>query len=182
VSTEHRAAAHRRVVTGHKGGKAVVLSDTELKTYAFKTIPGFEHIYVWATRGTREADPAEVDVTLPRSALPPPGGSLLQIVTFPPAANRSHGAGDPKAIAEEYRARLPGLAESFERDGSGMHATASIDYAILLDGELWLELDDGETVHLHAGDIVIQQATRHCWRNKGERPATIAFVMLATKH
>jgi quercetin dioxygenase-like cupin family protein len=43
---------------------------------------------------------------------------------------------------------------------------------------LWLELDYGETLHLDAGDIVVQQATRHGWRNKGERPATIAFVML----
>jgi hypothetical protein len=154
----------------------------ELETYAFKTIPGFEHIYVWAARGTHEADPGEVDAALPRSALPPAGGSLLQIVTFPPSASRSRSAADPKTIAEEYRARLPGLAESFERDGSGMHATASIDYALVLDGELWLELDDGETVHLHAGDIVIQQATRHGWRNKSERPATIAFVMLAAKH
>jgi hypothetical protein len=117
---------------------------------------------------------------LPRSALPPAGGSLLQIVTFPPAATRR--AADPKAMAEEYRARLRGLAESFERDGSGMHVTASIDYALVLDGELWLELDDGETVHLHAGDIVIQQATRHGWRNKSERPATIAFVMFASGH
>ena len=45
-------------------------------------------------------------------------------------------------------------------------------------GKVWLELDDGKTVHLFAGDIVIQPRTRHGWRNKGERPATIAFVML----
>ncbi len=56
--------------------------------------------------------------------------------------------------------------------------TPTVDYAILLDGDLWLELDDGATVHLSAGDIVVQQATRHGWRNKGERPATLAFVML----
>ena len=59
-----------------------------------------------------------------------------------------------------------------------MHVTQTVDFAILLDGELWLELDDGKTVHLDAGDVVVQQATRHGWRNKGERPATIAFVML----
>src|SRR5262249_32315439 len=132
---------------------AVVLSDTELQIYAFKTIPGFEHIYVWSARGPHEADPAEVDACLPRSALPPAGGSLLQLVTFPPAATSSRSAADQKAIAEGYRARLLGLAESLERDGSGMHATPRIDYALVLDGELWLELDDGETVHLHAGDI-----------------------------
>ena len=100
------------------------------------------------------------------------------MVTFPPAAWRAANTADPKAIAQEYLARLPGLAEAFERDGSQMHATPTIDYALVLDGELWLELDDGETVHLFAGDIVVQQATRHGWRNKGQHPATIAFVML----
>lgn len=59
-----------------------------------------------------------------------------------------------------------------------MHVTQTVDYAILLDGELWLELNDGETVHLSAGDVVVQQATRHGWRNRTERRATIAFVML----
>jgi quercetin dioxygenase-like cupin family protein len=49
----------------------------------------------------------------------------------------------------------------------------------MLDGELWLELDDGETVHLNPGDIVVQQGTRHAWRNQGHHPATIVFVMLA---
>jgi uncharacterized cupin superfamily protein len=53
-----------------------------------------------------------------------------------------------------------------------MHATSTIDYALILEGELWLELDDGKTVHFCAGDIVVQQATRHGWRNKGQRPAT----------
>jgi quercetin dioxygenase-like cupin family protein len=76
---------------------------------------------------------------------------------------------------------LPGLADTFERDGSKMHVTQTVDYAILLDGELWLELDDGETVHLSADDVVVQQATRHGWRNKGEHPATIAFVMLGAR-
>lgn len=61
-----------------------------------------------------------------------------------------------------------------------MHVTPTLDYAIILDGELWLELDDGEPSRLSAGDLVVQQATRHGWRNKGTRPATIAFVMLGT--
>ena len=81
--------SYRRVVTGHKGGKAVVLSDTELATYAFKTIPGFEQTYVWTTGSAHEADPAKVDAALPKSALPPAGGSLVQIATFPPAAWRA---------------------------------------------------------------------------------------------
>jgi Cupin domain len=168
---------YRRVVTGHRGGKAVVLSDDKLSTYAFKTIPGFEHTYVWTIDGAHEVDPAKVDAALPKSALPPAGGSLVQIVTFPPAARRSQNSAAPEAIAREYLARLPGLAETFEHDGSQMHVTSTIDYALILEGELWLELDDGEMVRLSAGDIVVQQATRHGWRNKGQRPATIAFFM-----
>jgi len=169
---------HRRVVTGHRDGKAVILSDERRQAYGFKTVAGFEQTYVWATQSPVEADPANVEQRLPRSALPAAGGSLVQIVTFPPVALRSSLGSDPAAIAQEYMTRLPGLAETFEHDGSEMHATATIDYAILLDGELWLEVDDGESVKLAAGDIVVQQATRHGWRNKSEQPATIAFIML----
>jgi hypothetical protein len=168
---------HRRVVTGHRGGKSVVLSDQHRQPYKFKTVAGFEHTYMWSTNGNLESDPNKVDQELPKSALPSANGSLLQIVTFPPAKDAASST-DPSQVTQEFLTRLPGLADTFEHDGSQMHVTQTVDYAILLDGELWLELDDGETVHLVAGDIVVQQATRHGWRNKGEHPATIAFVML----
>jgi uncharacterized cupin superfamily protein len=173
---------HRRVVTGHRDGKSVALSDQRRQPYKFKTVAGFEHTYIWSTNGTLESEPEKVDQELPKSALPSANGSLLHIVTFPPAKPAASSTSGPSQVtaqvAQEYLTRLPGLADTFERDGSQMHVTQTVDYAILLDGELWLELDDGETVHLDAGDIVVQQATRHGWRNKGERPATIAFVML----
>jgi hypothetical protein len=169
---------HRRVVTGHRNGKAVVLSDQRREPYKFKTVAGFEHTYMWSTNGGLESDPDQVERELPKSALPPAKGSLLHIVTFPPASSATSSTSDPSQVAQEYLTRLPGLADTFERDGSQMHVTQTVDYAILLDGELWLELDDGETLHLDAGDIVVQQATRHGWRNKGESPATILFVML----
>ena len=169
---------HRRVVTGHQGGKSVVLSDQRREPYKFKTVVGFEHTYMWSTNGSLEADPNKVEQELPKSALPSANGSLLHIVTFPPARTAASSISGPSQVAQEFLTRLPGLADTFERDGSQMHVTETVDYAILLDGDLWLELDDGETVHLSAGDIVVQQATRHGWRNKGEHPATIAFVML----
>ena len=168
---------HRRIVTGHRDGASTVLSDERRAAYAFQTVEGFEQTYIWAAKGIAEADPDEVEHFLPQSALPAPAGSLVQIVTFPPSgAKRST---DPAAITEEYRARLPGLADTFERGGSMMHTTQTLDYGIVLDGELWLELDGGETARLQPGDIVVQQATRHGWRNKGTRPATIAFVMFS---
>jgi uncharacterized cupin superfamily protein len=169
---------HRRIVTGHRNGKSVVLSDQRREPYKFETVAGFEHTYVWSTNGGLESDPDKVEQELPKSALPPAKGSLLHIVTFPPARTTASSTSDPSQVTREFLTRLPGLADTFERDGSQMHVTQTVDYAILLDGELSMELDDGEMVHLDAGDIVVQQATRHGWRNKTERPATIAFVML----
>ncbi len=172
------AKLHRRVVTGHKDGKSVILSDEKRQAYVFETVKGFQQTYVWSAKGIAEGDPAVVDQETPKSALPAPGGSLVQIVTFPPPAERAKTTAEPADIGREYATRLPGLAETFERNGSEMHITPTLDYAIILDGVLTLEVDDGKRLALSAGDIVVQQGTRHCWRNVGDVPATIAFVML----
>jgi hypothetical protein len=176
--TNPTARTHRRVVTGHREGKAVILSDERRPPYRFRTNPGFEQSYVWAASGIAEADPATVDATVETSALPAAGGSLVHIVTFPPSAASAESHFNPMEIGQEYLARLPGLAETFEHDGSQMHATNTLDYAIILDGDLWLEMDDAKIVKLSPGDVIVQQATRHGWRNHGDKPATIAFIML----
>lgn len=77
--------------------------------------------------------------------------------------------------------RLPGLAERFEPESPGMHTTDSVDYGILLEGEISLELDDGKTVALKAGDVVVQNGTRHAWRNPGTEPATLIFVLIGAR-
>jgi quercetin dioxygenase-like cupin family protein len=53
-----------------------------------------------------------------------------------------------------------------------------VDYAIVLEGDVWLELDDGEEIHLKPHDVVVQNGTRHAWRNKGATPAKMAFVLI----
>ena len=65
----------------------------------------------------------------------------------------------------------------FEKEDPGMHKTNTVDYAVVYDGEMWLELDDGETVHLNRGDVVVQNGTRHAWRNKGNQPVTMLFFL-----
>src|SRR5260370_19907755 len=127
---------HRRVVTGHRDGKSVVISDQRREPYKFKTVAGFEHSYMWSTNGSLESDPDRVEQELPKSALPSANGSLLHIVTFPPARTGPSSTPDPSQVAQEFLTRLPGLADRFERDGSQMHVTQTVDYAILLDGEL----------------------------------------------
>ena len=68
-----------------------------------------------------------------------------------------------------------------ETDNPGMHTTQTVDYGIVLEGEVWLEVDDGKQVHLKPHDIVVQNGTRHAWRNKGDKPVKIAFVLIGAK-
>jgi quercetin dioxygenase-like cupin family protein len=59
-----------------------------------------------------------------------------------------------------------------------MHTTDTVDYGIVLEGEVWLELDDGKQIHLQAHDVVVQNGTRHAWRNKTQTPVKMAFVLI----
>jgi quercetin dioxygenase-like cupin family protein len=61
------------------------------------------------------------------------------------------------------------------------HRTDSVDYAICLSGELWMEVEDGKEVHLTAGDVVIQRGTLHNWMNRGSEPCIMAYVLIATE-
>jgi mannose-6-phosphate isomerase-like protein (cupin superfamily) len=105
----------------------------------------------------------------------------LMIVTFPPDAGFMSPSFDPAAADAEQRIHVPGLAERFEAEAPGMHTTDTVDYDIVLDGEIWLELDDGAEVHLEQGDVVVQCGTLHAWRNKGSTTATMCFVLIGAE-
>jgi quercetin dioxygenase-like cupin family protein len=72
--------------------------------------------------------------------------------------------------------------DHMEPDAPGMHTTRTIDFEVVLSGEVVLELDDGATVHLHPGDTVVQNGTRHRWSNPGREPATLAVFMCGAHH
>ena len=74
------------------------------------------------------------------------------------------------------------MAEHFEPAEPGMHTTATIDYGVVLSGQAVLELDDGVTVTLNAGDTYIQNGTRHRWSNPGDVPAVIAVTFIGADH
>jgi mannose-6-phosphate isomerase-like protein (cupin superfamily) len=86
----------------------------------------------------------------------------------------------PAALAEIHR-KLPGLGEVLEPDHPGMHRTDTIDYEVVISGEVWLELDDGQEVHLKPGDTVVQNGTRHAWRNKSSEPCVLAVTLIRGK-
>ena len=116
-----------------------------------------------------------------KSVLPDVGETRLMKVIFPPNSVMMSPNFDPAAAGAEYMSRLPGLAERFEPESPGMHTTDSVDYGILTEGELSLELDDGKTVALKAGDLVVQNGTRQAWRNPGTKPATLIFVLIGAR-
>lgn len=170
----------RRVVTGIRNGKSVFLSDdTAPNAHQYASIPGHMSSVIWATAPVPSLPLDGAEPAPPRIAIPPaPGATRLMIVRFPPDSALASPEFDRKAAGPELAEHIPGLAESFEADHPGMHTTDTIDYDIVLDGEIWLELDDGAEVRLRQGDVAIQCGTRHAWRNKGGRPATLAFVLI----
>lgn len=174
----------RRIVTGHsQTGKSRFVSDTAApRTTKFKNVPGFVTSLLWETSPDASVLTDNGDPTIAaRSWLPSPGGTSLLFITFPPDAVMMSPDFDPAAAGAEYMQVIPGLAEKFEMDHPGMHTTDSIDYAVLIEGEIHLELDDGATKQLAPRDVVIQNGTRHAWRNKSDKPASMLFVLVGAK-
>jgi len=168
----------RRVVTGvSASGKPVIVSDGEPpRSRQYAHTPGFANSLVWTTAAP--AVPATDPTAALRHWVPGPGETIALAVTFPPDSVFADPGFDPAAAGAEQLATTPGLAELFEPDAPGMHTTPTVDYAVVLAGEIVLDLDGGETTLLGAGDIVVQNGTRHAWRNPGSAPATVFFVLM----
>ena len=172
-----KPSAYRRIVTGNVNGKSVVQSDEQMEAYRFKTVPGYEHALIWVNTAAPDLSREQRFDTYPDSVVPGPGGTSLHFVTFPPDSVLADPSFDAEAAKEEALVRLRGLADHFEKEDPGMHKTNTVDYSVVYDGEIWLELDDGEPRHLKRGDVVVQNGTRHAWRNKGTKPVTMLFFL-----
>ncbi|RMH39986.1 MAG: cupin domain-containing protein [Alphaproteobacteria bacterium] len=173
------ARKFRRVVTGHdETGKAVVVSDKE----AFHILqspkrPGVTLTNFWISDGT----PAEYDGPTetcegPFVLHPPPNGAVFRCVEFAPE--------DPEVLAKlDGKSAFAdmGAAENIVENARHpfMHRTDSVDFAVILSGEIMMLLDDpADDVHLKAGDVVIQRGTNHAWSNPFSEPCVIAFVLI----
>jgi quercetin dioxygenase-like cupin family protein len=172
----------RRVVTGHdKDGQAVVISDGPAPfVHVNPTDPEWYSTDIWRTGAT----PAPIVVAAPESTLgprrqlPEKRGSVLRINHFSP---------EPEAVRrmtpEDSRRAFAALgnekAATFGKGGRHplMHRTETIDYAIVLSGEITMVLDK-EDVQLKAGDIVVQCGTNHAWSNRSNAPCVVAFILI----
>ena len=176
-----KPSTYRRIVTGNVNGKSGVQRDEHMQTYEFKTVSGYEHTLVWVNPTTPDLREEQRFDRYPDSVVPGPGGTSLHFVTFPPSSVFADPSFDGEAARREALIRLRGLADHFEKEDPGMHKTNTVDYAIVFDGEMWLELDDAKTIHLKKGDVVVQNGTRHAWRNKGTAPVTMLFFLNGAK-
>jgi hypothetical protein len=108
--------------------------------------------------------------------LPPKNGTILRICDFPPEPK------DPKELKRLLDATFGGIYDDAHHDrGSakhpGMHRTETVDYAIVLEGEIWAVMDEGETL-LRTGDVLVQRGTNHAWANRSSKTARIAFILI----
>jgi hypothetical protein len=175
----------RRVVTGHDDlGHAVILfDDTDApNSFASDTIPGFGATVAWFTPGGRvdlvvDDDPAPAGREI---NFPGVGETVVRIADFPPDAVYPPDPGG--AVFEEIGAQEEREAGSAHSSGKHFwfHRTESIDYAVVLDGEITLLVDEGETT-LKAGDVAIQRATAHAWSNRTDKIARVMFVLVGTE-
>ena len=175
----------RRVVAavGADGKSRFIEDDLAPCSAEFTSAPGYAAALVWATESDDFLSRGKngTDITRSVGFVPKEGESRLMIATFPPDSWMMRADFDAVAFGSEFAQKLPGFAETFEPEHPGMHTTDSVDYDVVLEGELTLELDDGQEVLLRKHDVAVQYGTRHAWRNRSEQPATILFVLLGAK-
>lgn len=167
----------RRVVTGHNSkGKSVIVSDGA-SPHAL-ALPGrtdFGLTNLWVTEGSPASNEGHADAAARPVVLePPPGGTIFRVVEFPP--DKTAGGFDREAAFAAM-----GAGHAMDPDGSrhpGMHKTASVDYAIVLSGEIYALMDEGETL-LRAGDCLVQRGTNHAWSNRSDAPCLVAFILVS---
>jgi mannose-6-phosphate isomerase-like protein (cupin superfamily) len=169
--------AIRRIVTGHDAsGKAVVEIDGIAPNKKTRPGAGFVSSLLWVT----DESPARLDLKTDRAdrtiGVPPPAhGSILRVVDFPPVTAEAEAV-DAKALLQSMGAGHH-AHDGQQARHAFMHRTKSVDYAIVLSGEIDMLLDDSE-VHMKAGDFLVQQGTNHAWVNRSSDTCRIAFILI----
>lgn len=168
----------RRIVTGHdEEGRSVFLEDGPAP--AVKTIPerpDYRLTNLWVTRET----PVPVDApdhSVDHQGIQPPSeGTVIRIIDIPPEPE------DPEAHAEMVRSVFASQFPDADKSDAagkhpGMHRTTTVDYALVLQGEIYAVMDEEERL-MRAGDVLIQRGTNHAWSNRSGEVCRIAFILI----
>jgi quercetin dioxygenase-like cupin family protein len=167
----------RRVVTGHDArGRSVIVSDGPSPHVL--TIPGrndFALTNLWVTDRAPASNAGNADsAACPVVLEPPKNGAIFRVVEFPP--DQAPGGFDRKAAFAAM-----GAHRAMDPDASrhpGMHKTDTVDFALVLSGEIWALMDEGETL-LRAGDTLVQRGTNPAWSNRSTQPCLVAFILVS---
>jgi Cupin domain len=168
----------RRIVTGIDAhGRSYIAEDgVSPAMLTMEGRAGYRNNNIWRTVGSPAPLAAGDTVLEHRGVLPPQGGTVLRVIDIPPEEK------DPELRRRLTEAVFAAMFADAKHDASharhpGMHVTDTIDYAIVLQGELVAIMDEGETV-MRAGDILIQRGTNHAWANRSGEIARIAFILV----
>jgi len=137
----------RRVVTGHDANGRAVVGIDEVCKNVVSNRPGASSCVVWTTESFPVNNTGDADAALRQVGTTLKNGTVFRVIEFAQGVSPRN------------------------------HRTDSIDYAVVISGEIDMELD-GSTVHLKAGDVLVQRGTIHNWVNRGEKPCVIAFVLI----
>ena len=176
-------APFRRIVTGHDAqGRSIIVEDAPPPRVArIGGDKGPLFFEVWNTRETparidrASGEPPEDGIQL----APPQTGTRIRVLDIPPE-DASFAEVTPEQARAHFAEVGAGSASSHQQENSRhpfMHRTETVDYGIVLEGELTLIMDEGETL-VRAGDIVIQRGTNHGWANRGKVNCRIAFILI----
>lgn len=167
----------RRVVTGHdENGRSVFISDGPAPcVYVPPGNPNVSLTDLWLTDSVPASNEGNADpTTKPLQLLPPKNGTVIRILELPPDRERDYGA--TKAYFQGMGAGKGILDESGKRH-PGMHRTDTVDYIVILSGEIWALMDDSEVL-LRPGDSLIQRGTIHAWSNRSDKPCRFVAVLV----
>ena len=168
----------RRVLTGHDSeGRSTFIADGEAPNMKeVPVMPGLALTDLWETKGAPASNEGDADAAdRPIQLEPPKNGTILRIVEFPP---------DTQWRTARSREAFKAIGASHAPDKSSsdpmMHKTATVDYIIVLKGEIYAIMDTGEK-RLRAGDILVQRGTNHSWSVRGTEPCIVAAVLVSAK-
>jgi hypothetical protein len=176
----------RRVITGFDAsGRSIFEEDAPAKVHINPLRPAMRSYNVWGTSALPcPVDEPDQSLDL-HGIMPPRAGSVMHVIDYPPEPT------DPaererylKAMSERVRSAgrepEPGVRRHPDAAHPGMHETDTIDYAIVMSGEIYAIMDKGETL-LKAGDVLMQRGTSHAWSNRSGEYCRVAFVLLEAK-
>jgi naringenin degradation protein FdeH len=168
----------RRVVTGHNaaGRSAFILDGTSPHVFQ-RNVGSAVVTELWETT-VSPADNGGSEDAIKRGfrLQPPKGGSVFRIIEYPPDRERLAALRAEMAAPDDGSGRVAAADRGSARH-PGFHKTSSIDYAIVLSGEIYALMDEGEVL-LKTGDVLIQRGTNHAWSNRTDEPCYVAFVLI----